>query len=179
MRALFRAHDLLTTASAWLAAAGIGTITFSYCYEVVSRYVFNAPTNWVGAVTTYLLLVCTMLMAPYVTRARAHVTITFLLERLGHRRARHLLAGCVAVSAVVCLLSVWFTGTETWRQYLAGTTIVELAHVDAEMDPVGVYRLRIPEFGSPLPAADPGHRRGGRQSPLVLRHGVTAECPGT
>ncbi len=125
MRTILKTHDMLTLASAWLAAAGIGVIAFSYCYEVVSRYFFNAPTNWVGAITTYLLLACTMMMAPYVTQARSHVTITFLLERFGEQKARYLLAACVAVSAIVCLLSVWFTGTETWRQYLAGTTIVD------------------------------------------------------
>ena len=125
MRAIARFHDGLTTAGAWLSAAGIAVITLSYCFEVVSRYLFNAPTSWVGAITVYLLLVCTMLMVPFVTRERAHVTITFLLERLGPRGARWLAAGCVVTSAVVCLLSVWFTGTETLRQYLAGTTMMD------------------------------------------------------
>jgi TRAP-type C4-dicarboxylate transport system permease small subunit len=125
MRALARFHDRLTAIGAWLSAAGVAAIVLSFCFEVISRYLFNAPTSWVGAITVYLLLVCTMLMFPFITRERSHVTITFLLERVGPEAARWLAASCVLVSAVVCLLSVWFTGTETHRQLVGGTTMVD------------------------------------------------------
>lgn len=125
MRALARIHDALTDATAWIATGCVAVIAFSYCFEVVSRYVFNAPTVWVGAITVYLLLVSVMLMAPLVTRERGHVTITFILERAGPRSARYLSAACIAVSAAVCLVSVWFSATETNRQFLAGTTMMD------------------------------------------------------
>ena len=125
MKTLYRLHDGLTTLGAALSVACIAIICFSYCYEVVSRYFFNAPTSWAAAITAYLLLAATMLMAPYVTRQRSHVTLTFVLERVGPVRARYLMAGCILISAVVCLLSVWFTGTETARQIAAGTTMMD------------------------------------------------------
>ncbi len=125
MRLLFRFHDMLTTAGAALSVFSVAAICFSYCYEVVSRYFFDAPTSWVAAVTVYLLLASVMLMAPYVTRHRGHVTITFVLERVGADRARILTAACIALSAAVCLLSVWFTGTETVRQYVSDTTMMD------------------------------------------------------
>lgn len=125
MRVVLRFHDAVTTVSAWLAAIGVGVIALSMCFEVVSRYFFDAPTNWVAAITTYLLLACTMMIAPYVTRVRGHVTISILLERFGPTRARYLLFACVTLSSIVCFLSVWFTSSEAYRQYLAGTTIVD------------------------------------------------------
>jgi TRAP-type C4-dicarboxylate transport system permease small subunit len=125
LRALARIHDALTDATAWIATACVAVIAFSYCYEVASRYVFNAPTVWVGAITVYLLLVSVMLMAPLVTRERGHVTVTFLLDRAGPGSARYIAASCIAVSAVVCLVSVWFSTTETNRQFLSGTTMMD------------------------------------------------------
>jgi TRAP-type C4-dicarboxylate transport system permease small subunit len=125
MRHAFRLHDCITTFGAVLSVVCLGVICFSYCYEVVSRYFFNAPTIWVAAVTVYLLLVSVTLMAPYVTRQRGHVTITFVLERVGVAHARYLLAGCIVLSAIVCLLSVWFTGAETLRQFESGTTMMD------------------------------------------------------
>ena len=146
MRQLFRFHDHVTTASAVLSVACVGVICFSYCYEVVSRYFFNAPTSWVAAVTVYLLLASVMLMAPHVTRLRGHVTITFVLERVGPGLSRRLHAACIALSAIVCLLSVWFTGTETVRQYEADTTMMDSLLLTPEMGAVGADRLRIPRL---------------------------------
>ena len=125
MRLLCRIHDLLTTGGAALSALCVGVICFAYCYEVVSRYFFNAPTIWVAAITVYLLLASVMLMAPHITRLRGHVTVTFILERVGPVHARRLLAACILLSAIVCLLSVWFTATETVRQYEADTTMMD------------------------------------------------------
>lgn len=125
MRAPRRWFDLLTTAGAGAATVCIGAIAVSYCFEVVSRYFFDSPTRWVSPVTTYLLLVSVMLMFPYVTRARGHIAITFLIERLGPRHGRYLGMACILLSALVCILSVWFTGEEFYRQYVRDVRMLD------------------------------------------------------
>jgi len=125
MRPLLRLVDLLTTLGAGAATVCVGAVAFSYCFEVVSRYFFDAPTTWVSAVTTYLLLAAVMLMFPYVTRERGHIAITFLIERLGPRYGRWLSIACILVSAVVCILSIWFTGEEVHRQFVRDVRMLD------------------------------------------------------
>lgn len=125
MRPFLRLIDLITTVGAVAAALCVGAVALSYCFEVISRYFFDAPTIWVSPVTTYLLLIGVMLMFPYVTRARGHIAITFLIDRLGPRHGRTLSIACVLVSAVVCVLSVWFTSEEVHRQYVRGVLTMD------------------------------------------------------
>ena len=58
------------------------------------------------------------------------VFVAFLIERLGPRYGRILSIGCVLVSALVCLLSIWFTSDEVHRQFVR-----EVRTIDAMMLP--------------------------------------------
>ena len=44
--AFAKALDALTLAASVLAALGLAMIVGSYVFEVVSRYIFQAPTAW-------------------------------------------------------------------------------------------------------------------------------------
>lgn len=48
-------HDRVTIAGFRAAAALLGLIAVSFCYEVALRYLFNAPTSWANALVSYLL----------------------------------------------------------------------------------------------------------------------------
>ncbi|MBM3534856.1 MAG: TRAP transporter small permease subunit [Alphaproteobacteria bacterium] len=51
-------------------------------YEVVMRYLFNAPTTWAFEATIMVCAVAYLLSGGYVTQKKAHIAITSVSERL-------------------------------------------------------------------------------------------------
>lgn len=116
MLRLCRMHDWLTQAGFLLGTAALGGILFSYCFEVVSRYLFNAPTSWGSEVVSYLLSASVFLVMPHLTRTGGHVAVTLLLDRAGARTARILVWAGSLLGFLVCLASAWITFDESLRQ---------------------------------------------------------------
>lgn len=116
LRLMGRGHDFLTRASFQLAVACLGIITVAYCYEVVARYAFNAPTVWANPLVSYLLCATIFLALPEMTRLGEHISINILVDALRPGMSALLkqfirLLGCVA-----CALGAWITTTETGAQ---------------------------------------------------------------
>jgi TRAP-type C4-dicarboxylate transport system permease small subunit len=119
-RRLADLHDGLTTASFAAAACVLGGIAFAFCYEVAARYLFAAPTSWANAFVSYMLCAAIFLAVPELTRRRAHVSITILLDRLSPPQAL-ILGRLIRFSgAAACLLAAWFTANATLDQINAG-----------------------------------------------------------
>lgn len=113
---LCRAHDLLTHLSFQLAIACLGVIAVAFCYEVVARYAFNAPTVWANPLVSYLLCALIFLALPEMTRQGAHISINIMLEALP-AGAQHALSQLIRLIGLgACLLGAWITGTETGAQ---------------------------------------------------------------
>ena len=72
--------DFLTLAASLLAATGLAMIVCSYIYEVVSRYVFQSPTAWASDFVAYALCASAFLALPHVTKDKAHVAVTILVD---------------------------------------------------------------------------------------------------
>jgi TRAP-type C4-dicarboxylate transport system permease small subunit len=121
---LGRAHDRLTRAGFAIAAALVAIIAASFCYEVVVRYFFNAPTAWTYDLGSYLLCAVIFLSMPELTRRNAHVSVTIVPERLSPRQAHVLRIGVGIVAAAACLTATWIAANETWRQYLQGVSTI-------------------------------------------------------
>jgi TRAP-type C4-dicarboxylate transport system permease small subunit len=123
-RKLADLHDAITSASFAGAAAVLGAIAFSFCYEVTARYFFAAPTSWANSFVSYLLCVAIFLAVPELTRRRAHVAINLLLDRLSPKRATLLNRVIRAASAAACLLATWITANATLDQIYLGITTI-------------------------------------------------------
>jgi len=119
-RKLADLHDAITWASFASAAAVLGAIAFSFCYEVTARYFFAAPTSWANAFVSYLLCAAIFLAVPELTRRRAHVAINLLLDRLSPKSAIMLNRIIRAASAAACLLATWITANATLDQINLG-----------------------------------------------------------
>ena len=119
-RRLAGLHDAITSASFALAAAVLGTIAFSFCYEVAARYFFAAPTSWANALVSYLLCAAIFLAIPELTRRRAHVAINLLLDKLSAKPAIMLNRVVRASGAAACLLATWITANATIDQISLG-----------------------------------------------------------
>jgi C4-dicarboxylate transporter DctQ subunit len=121
---LARAHDRLTYAGFVLAAALVAAIAASFCYEVVVRYFFNAPTSWTNDLGSYLLCAVIFLAMPELTRRNAHVSVNLVPERLSPEQAHRLRIGIGLLAAAACLAASWITANETWRQYVQGVSTI-------------------------------------------------------
>jgi TRAP-type C4-dicarboxylate transport system permease small subunit len=110
-------HDRVTGAGFVVATVLIGIIAASFCYEVVARYFFAAPTSWSYAIGSYALCAAIFLAIPELTRRNSHINVNLIFERLSPAGARRLTLFIGLLAAAACLLAAWITGSETLRQY--------------------------------------------------------------
>ena len=81
--AVVRAIDLISASAGFIASVALAIMTIVVCYEVISRYLFNAPTTWVTEVSTYLFVAVVFLGLAEAQRANAHIQVEILVDRLG------------------------------------------------------------------------------------------------
>ena len=83
--ALIRFADGATSFSGFLSALGLLGMTSIVCFEIFSRYIFNAPTSWITEVATYDLVAVAFLGLAAAQRAGAHIQVELLLNSLSAR----------------------------------------------------------------------------------------------
>lgn len=112
-------------------------------YDVVARYVFNAPTTWGSELVIALCAVHYALAGAMALQRGDHVRIDMIYSLFPERAKRlcDVLAGLVAV--VVMLVLVWFG----WRQALPALRVWETTGT-AWNSPAPVFmKLAIPAAG--------------------------------
>jgi C4-dicarboxylate transporter, DctM subunit len=77
-------------------------------FEVLMRYVFNAPTIWVQEVTIYLTILSGFLALSYALKEHAHVKVDFVTVHLGGRTA-------LAVEILAALMAILFVVVLGWE----------------------------------------------------------------
>ena len=83
---IIRAIDTFTEYTGYLFALIVVPLIASNTYEVVSRYMFNDPTEWALDVTTQTFGALFMLGAPYALLMGAHVRTDMLWEKFSDRK---------------------------------------------------------------------------------------------
>ena len=91
-------------------------------YEVVARFLFNAPTTWILDVSIYLTMWATFLAVGHTLRAGAHVRMDLYVRRLAPRARR-------ATDAVVAVLALAFSALLTWQGLQSIADAVRLGEV--------------------------------------------------
>jgi TRAP-type C4-dicarboxylate transport system permease small subunit len=90
-------------------------------YEVVLRYVVNAPTSWAFELTILLCAICYLVSGGYVTAQRKHIAITALHDVLP-ARVRWWLDLVAMLTGILAMgLLVW----SAWRPAVQAVSIVE------------------------------------------------------
>lgn len=123
---LCRFQDAITQIGYIGGVLALGLIVFSYLYEVTARYFFSSPTTWATDLVSYLLCIAVFLTLPQITKDRAHVAVTILIDSAPPRIADllHTLVYGTAFSA--CLFTTWISGMENYRQYSRGITTLAI-----------------------------------------------------
>jgi TRAP-type C4-dicarboxylate transport system permease small subunit len=90
-------------------------------YEVVMRYLFDAPTIWAFELTILLCAICYLLSGGYVTAQRKHIAITSVYD-LMPARIRWWLDLLALLTGILSMgLLVW----AAWRPAVLAVRIVE------------------------------------------------------
>jgi len=126
---LTRWHDAATEFGAAVAAICVGFMACIYTAEVVARYFLNAPLNWSGDVSSYLLCACAFLALPKVTKDGGHVAITYVLERMGDlKRARY--ANMLRmITGLACLAAGIIVAYEGMQLYAEGVLTTQATQI--------------------------------------------------
>lgn len=106
--ALVRGIDRLTRATTALTCTALVVLACITCYEVLSRYLLNAPTYWVTEVATYLLVGLTFMSLATVQRANDHVQVEVAIAFLSPSRR-------AAVELVATWIGLFFVVVVTWQ----------------------------------------------------------------
>jgi len=117
-------HDTVTQAGYRLAGLCLVVIVVSFCYEVVSRYFFAAPTPWATPMVAYMLCTMVFLAMPELTRRRSHIFISIVLDQMKPEQATQVQRVTRLVAAVTCLLAAYFCLDATLMQYKNGIATV-------------------------------------------------------
>lgn len=75
--------DKIIKYSGYLASGLFISIGFIISYEVISRYVFNAPTIWVNEISRFLQIWATYLALTYSFHKKDFIRITVLYDKIG------------------------------------------------------------------------------------------------
>lgn len=103
--AIERAIVIVSEASSWIYFL-IGSIV---TYEVIARYIFHSPTEWVEEISRLGMVWATFLLMAVCLQQRQLITITLLSTALGER-GRLLLEGAVfAVIAIIAAVVAVFS----------------------------------------------------------------------
>jgi TRAP-type C4-dicarboxylate transport system permease small subunit len=119
-----KAHDFLTRLGYFCSGLCLAAIVFTYCYEVVSRYFFFAPTTWASSLVSYLLCYMVFLAVPELSRTRSHIFISIVLDLLPSRNATIIQHATYILAAVTCVAAAAFCLDATLFQYDHAITTV-------------------------------------------------------
>jgi len=110
--------DVLSLILGRMAMIGIVGIVAAMSYEVVARYVFEAPTLWANEMSLWIAGFVFLMAGLYAMQQRSHIRI-YVLYDLMPRWARKL-ADCVSVLLiwVFTVSMVWGGFTEAWTKLM-------------------------------------------------------------
>jgi TRAP-type mannitol/chloroaromatic compound transport system permease small subunit len=156
MNRLSSAIDRLITWIGKMASFLILALIAVLMYEVLSRYLFNAPTKWSNEISQYILVGVVMLGGGYCLTDREHVRVDVLYRKFGPEMR------CV-VEILTFLIVVTFVGAIVWKggdlcydafmQDKRSMTILELPLFPSMiLVPIGAVLLGLQSFAHALQA---------------------------
>lgn len=121
MTAFLRGCDALAEGLGWIARLVILVLIGSMLYEVVARYVFDAPTLWAFDVSYMLNGSLFLLGAAYALKHDAHVRIDFLSQKFPLRVQQRLNAViyCVVLTPLMAAFA-WIASGKAYQAFLTG-----------------------------------------------------------
>lgn len=140
LQSIFRAVDRLSLLAAYLAQAILVLLVLAMMYEVLARYLFNAPTIWAFDVSYMLTGVMFILGTSWTTKEDGHVRIDFLVQRLPAKLSA-LLNGLIYFLLLTPLLAA--LSWSAWRKALRAIATGEVESVSVWAPPMWPFFLAL------------------------------------
>ncbi|MCB2189998.1 MAG: TRAP transporter small permease [Deltaproteobacteria bacterium] len=136
--------DSVSLVAGKLSSYVIGLVVLMMSYEVVSRYVFNAPTIWSGELCQYGLCFATMLGGGYTLMVDKHIRVDIIYRKFNFKKRAvvELATWWVVIGFLVVL--TWKGGELAIDAYLGDEK--SMAFLEVPM----VYSLSLIPIGSAL-----------------------------
>jgi len=109
--------DLVNKFFVWFIAILLTFGWLSVCYDVVMRSLLNRPTIWTLEINQKILVFITFLGAAWLLREGGHVRIDILVNWLPKRALTIINFMTSLLSAIACLVVVWFGVLVVWEQF--------------------------------------------------------------
>lgn len=103
-----RIFDHLLNFGAVLSGILLVFIMLSVSFDVILRYTLNQPLEWAVEISEYLLVGLTFFATAWVLRRDGHVKMDQLFNVLGPRTQNILNMITSILSAIACLIIVWY-----------------------------------------------------------------------
>ena len=119
LRALVMAMNFLNRQIVNVSMVGIFITTLVLTYSVVSRYLFQVPTDWQDEACVFMLIGISFFSAAYVQSYRGHIGIEVLSSLLPAKINAFRLILVDIASAAFCLFFSWKSWTlfhEAWTE---------------------------------------------------------------
>ena len=123
---LARAQDVMTVFGGHVGKLCLGIIVFAYCYEVVARYFFAAPTWWANEVVSYALSIGCFLLMPEVTRSKGHVAVSVIIDMVPPERTARLARILHLCAFATCGVAAWISVDENIRQVVQDVHLMKV-----------------------------------------------------
>jgi len=107
MRRLFKGVEAISHWSGELVKHAIWLMVAILCYEVVSRYVFSAPTIWAHHTSQQLFGAYSVLMGAYCIRYGQHIKMDAIYDRLPRRTQATIDSFTTLVVLLFLVLMLW------------------------------------------------------------------------
>ena len=117
MTLIDRLNRLLGEHLCWLYLIAVAVTA----YEVVMRYLFNAPTSWAFELTVLMCGICYLLSGGFVTGQRKHIAITALYDLAPPRLKWWLDLVAMSTGIIAMTLLVW----AAWKPAVKAIRLME------------------------------------------------------
>lgn len=144
-------------------------ITIFVLWEVLARYLFNAPTTWSNEVNQYLLCALVMIGAGFTLKNRAHTRVDIIYIHISQTKKDlvEILSGFIVL--LFCCPIIYFGTMIAHEAYVTGETSVSAAQLvlwpSQAVVPLGALLLALQGLANSLEAglSLAGLREGGAQ----------------
>ena len=109
--------DHITDILSYIAGIMLIYIVISITIDVICRYFFNSPLPYTLDISEILLHFITFLTAAWVMKQDGHVRMDFVLASLNEKNNYFMLFLTSILSAIICLIILWFGCRVTWDLY--------------------------------------------------------------
>jgi TRAP-type C4-dicarboxylate transport system permease small subunit len=154
MNLLTRLTSLANTGVVAVGALAFGTLPVIVVYDVIARYIFNAPSIWVNEIAVYLVQAIVFLPLGLLVTDNSHIRVTLLTDRLSPWVQVRLHRFSLVMTAVFATFIVWLGWAYTahaWKQgQLSPTLLAVPLWIPNALIPLGGLLLLVSALGALL-----------------------------